>query len=90
MGTGDWGLGIGDWGLGTRDWGLGTGDWGLGIGDWGLGIGDWGLGKVGPPLGIRGNGDWELVPSILTSLDRTGAEASLWRSSRREVLGVGD
>jgi len=24
----------------------------------GVGIEDWGLGKVGPPLGIRGNGDW--------------------------------
>ncbi|EKE98580.1 hypothetical protein FDUTEX481_03885 [Tolypothrix sp. PCC 7601] len=29
------------------------------IGDWGLGTGDWGLGNSGPPLGIRGNGDWE-------------------------------
>ncbi|EKF05311.1 hypothetical protein FDUTEX481_01482 [Tolypothrix sp. PCC 7601] len=28
------------------------------IGDWGLGTGDWGLGNSGPPLGIRGNGDW--------------------------------
>ncbi|ODG98326.1 AMP-dependent synthetase [Nostoc sp. KVJ20] len=24
-----------------------------------LGTGDWGLGNSGPPLGIRGNGDWE-------------------------------
>ncbi|EKF01670.1 hypothetical protein [Tolypothrix sp. PCC 7601] len=23
-----------------------------------MGIGDWGLGNSGPPLGIRGNGDW--------------------------------
>ncbi|UYD36144.1 MULTISPECIES: hypothetical protein [unclassified Tolypothrix] len=23
-----------------------------------MGTGDWGLGNSGPPLGIRGNGDW--------------------------------
>ncbi|EKF02991.1 hypothetical protein FDUTEX481_05794 [Tolypothrix sp. PCC 7601] len=25
-----------------------------------MGTGYWGLGNSGPPLGIRGNGDWEM------------------------------
>ncbi|WP_210403110.1 hypothetical protein [Tolypothrix sp. PCC 7601] len=25
-----------------------------------MGNGEWGMGNSGPPLGIRGNGDWEM------------------------------
>jgi hypothetical protein len=66
MGIGDWG--IGDWGRWGPLWGTrgphspkGVGIRGegvMGIGELGAPSGD--KGRVGPPLGIRGNGDWGL------------------------------
>ncbi|EKF00913.1 hypothetical protein FDUTEX481_08397 [Tolypothrix sp. PCC 7601] len=40
-----------------------------------MGIGGWGLGNSGPPLGIRGNGDW-------------GTRGPLWGSGVMGIRGM--
>ncbi|MDZ8258877.1 non-ribosomal peptide synthetase [Nostoc sp. ChiQUE01b] len=60
---------------------------------WGLGTGDWELGNSGPPLGIRGNGDWGLgIISVvdLQHLSTTERESALQQLAQQQGIQTFD